>query len=224
MMHRKQVLALSALTLLLMFICVIVFSWIVSSVNPSLPIRSMISEEGVRQFMGGFAYCLASPLLVWLVLCSIAWGTFRYSGFCDAILCVYRGRPITYREKHALIISAIFFIVFCIVIISLTFVPHAVLLEVTGELCPSAFTAGAVPLFAFIVIVLSLSYGISCGKLGDLYQVYKTLYVGIKCQPHYGRFIFLLCNFILRLCLSSFENEIVSGALEKIIEELQCIS
>ena len=180
MMHRKQVLALSALTLLLMFICVIVFSWIVSSVNPSLPIRSMISEEGVRQFMGGFAYCLASPLLVWLVLCSIAWGTFRYSCFCDAILCVYRRRPITYREKHALIVSAIFFIVFCIVIISLTFVPHAVLLGVTGELCPSAFTAGAVPLFAFIVIVLSLSYGISCGKLGDLYQVYKSLYVGIK--------------------------------------------
>lgn len=47
-------------------------------------------------------------------------------------------------------------------------------------MCPSAFTAGAVPLFAFIVIVLSLSYGISCGKLGDLYQVYKSLYVGIN--------------------------------------------
>lgn len=180
MMHRKQVLALSALTLLLMFICVIVFSWIVSSVNPSLPIRSMISEEGVRQFMGGFASSLASPLLVWFVLCSIAWGTFLYSGFCDVILCVYRGRPITYREKHALIIAAIFFIVFFIVIISLTFVPHAVLLGVTGDLYPSAFTAGVVPLVAFMIIVLSLSYGISCGKLGNLYHVYKSLYVGIK--------------------------------------------
>lgn len=100
MMHRKQVLALSALTLLLMFICVIVFSWIVSSVNPSLPIRSMISEEGVRQFMGGFAYCLASPLLVWLVLCSIAWGTFRYSGFCDAILCVFIGGGPSHIERN----------------------------------------------------------------------------------------------------------------------------
>ena len=68
MMHRKQVLALSALTLLLMFICVIVFSWIVSSVNPSLPIRSMISEEGVRQFMQVGLLIVGISLLVWLVL------------------------------------------------------------------------------------------------------------------------------------------------------------
>lgn len=91
-------------------------------------------------------------------------------------------------------------------------------------MCPSAFTAGAVPLFAFIIIVLSLSYGISCGKLGDLYQVYKSLYVGINMSASLWPIYILLCNFILRLCLSSFENEIVSGALEKIIEELQCIS
>ena len=60
----------------------------------------------------------------------------------------------------------------CIVIISLTFVPHAVLWGVqAGKLCPGAFAARQFLYFAFIIYSSFFVYAaISCGKLGDLYQ------------------------------------------------------
>lgn len=193
MMLSKKILSLFSLILLISLMCVIVFSWIVSSINPSLPIRSMISEEGVRQFIDGFTSCLSTPLLVWLLVCSIAWGVFIYSGFYDVALCVCKRKSITYRQKHALVIAGIFFVLYCIIITLLTFVPHATLLGVTGELYPSAFMSGLVPLLAFVFVTISLAYGISCGKFCNLEQVYKSFYVGIKMSaPLWPIYIFVM--------------------------------
>ncbi len=193
MIHRSKILPLTALALSILLMLVIVFSWIVSSVNPSLPIRSLISGEGIRRFLGGFTACLANPLLVWMLVCSIAWGTFVSSGLLKAIACIFRDVPITYRQKYALVISSVLFVILCIIIFLLTFVPHAVLLGVTGDLFPSAFSSGGVPLLAFVVVVVSLVYGISCGELNDIEQVFRSLYVGIKMSaPLWPLYIFTM--------------------------------
>lgn len=193
MIHRSKILPLTALTLLILLILVIVLSWIVSSVNPSLPIRSMISGEGIRRLLGGFTSCLANPILVWILVCSIAWGTFVSSGLLKAVVCIFREVPITYRQRYALLVSGVLFVILCIIIFLLTFVPNAVLLGVTGDLFPSAFSSGGVPLIAFVVVVISLVYGISCGELNDIGQVFRSLYIGIKMSaPLWPLYIFIM--------------------------------
>lgn len=180
MMYRSKFLPWTALALAMLLVFVIVFSWIVSSVSPSLSIRSLISGEGVRWFMGGFTSCLSSPLLVWLLVCSISLGTFVDSGLRDVIRNVYCGKAITYRQRHALVISCVLLILSGIFVLLLAFIPHAVLLGATGRLFPSPFSSGIIPLIAFIVVIVSVSYGISCGKLSDISRVFRSLYVGVK--------------------------------------------
>lgn len=192
-MFRSKFLPFTALALAILLILLVVISWIVSSVNPSLPIKSLISAEGLRWFFGGFTSCLASPLLVWILVGSVAWGAFVSSGLRKSIISIYRSVPITYRQKHALVISCGLLVLSCVIIILLALVPHAVLLGVTGKLFPSAFSSGLIPLVAFIVTIVSLSYGIACGEFNDIEQVFMSLYAGIRMSaPLWPIYIFAM--------------------------------
>lgn len=175
----NKLLSIAALALFIMLMFVIVFSWIASSVNSSLPIKSLISEEGVRGFMNGFTSSLANPILVCMIVVSVAWGALIYSGLYKAIGRIYKGCSVTYRQKHALIIAGILLVISFVVIVLLAFIPHAILLGVSGELYPSALFSGLVPLLSFVVVIVSLAYGISCGKLYAIEQIFKSLYFGV---------------------------------------------
>lgn len=193
MTHRSKILPIAALTLVLLLFFVIVFSWIVSSISPSSHVHSLISGEGIRWFMGGFTSCLSNPLIVWILVGSIAWGAVIKSGFLKALKQIYCKEKITYRQKHALVISCALFVVSCLLIILLAFIPHAALLGATGSLYPSPFSSGVVPLIAFIVVIVSSVYGISCGELSDIRQVFECLYVGVKMSaPIWPLYIFAM--------------------------------
>ena len=82
--------------------------------------RSLISSEGIRWFVGEFTYTLASPLLVWLLLALVALGCLQRSGLMS------RGRG--YRDWVALRVSLSFIIIYVVIICLLTLMPHAILL------------------------------------------------------------------------------------------------
>ena len=54
-------------------------------------------------------------------------------------------------------------VVTVVIMLLLTVVPHAILLSVTGELFPSAFSSSLIPSLSFVLIVMSLSYGVASG-------------------------------------------------------------
>lgn len=178
-MCRNKFMSLTALVLAVMQVVLILFSWIISTVMPSLPVRSMISGEGVRWLLGGFTSCMASPLLVWLLVCSVAWGAFIHSGLSRAVAAMFRRIPLDYRSRHALITVAVLLCVVFFIVFLLSFVPHAVLLGVTGSLFPSAFSSGLIPLLAFTVTMVSVVYGVVGGELSDTGQVFSSLYSGV---------------------------------------------
>lgn len=175
----KKILPFTAVALVILQIASVLFSWIISSVLPSSPVRSLLSGEGIRWFLGNFTDNMSTPLLVWLLLCSMAYGAFVYGGLCGAVLLVLRRLPVTYRQRHALFTAMVSFIVVLVTVFLLAFVPHAVLLGVTGSLFPSAFSVGLIPLLAFSLTFVSVVYGLAVGRFSDAAGVFKSLYAGL---------------------------------------------
>ena len=85
-----------ALVLCVLWVVLVLLSWVLTAVMPNIAMRSLLSAEGIRWFFGHFTQSLATPLLVWLVLGLIACGTLRASG-----LLALR-RPLGFRERFAL--------------------------------------------------------------------------------------------------------------------------
>lgn len=165
-------------------------SWLLSAAFPDSGIRSMLSGEGLRWFMGGYAHSMATPQLVWLLLLSMAAGCLHRSGLF--------ARRASFREGRALMISLVVLLACVGVIVLLAFIPHAVLLSATGSLWPSPFSAAFIPLLAFTVMLSSAVYGLVSGRFPSLAAVCDALLHGLRG----GAPLLLLYVLFLQLALS----------------------
>lgn len=154
----------------------IIASWLLSATMTD-GVRSLLSSEGIRWFFGSFSQMLASPLLVWLILLLIAFGSFQKSG---AVGLLTSRVPLSYRDKLALRVAFAFLGLLILVIALLTVVPHAILLSVTGELFPSPFSRSLVSVIAFGVCIFSITFGVMSGKLKTLSDVLHALSFGVE--------------------------------------------
>jgi aminobenzoyl-glutamate transport protein len=157
--------------LLLAELILILVSWLLSATMTE-GVRSLLSSEGIRWFFGSFVGIMASPLLVWLLLSLIAWGSLQKSG----LLAMQQ----SYREKVALRSALLLLILYVAVILLLTVTPNAFLLSITGSLFPSAFSRSLVPIIAFGIVLMSISFGVMSGRINSLPAVLETLSFGIS--------------------------------------------
>ena len=168
-------LVLAALQILLILV-----SWIVSSATQQTYVHSLLSSEGIRWFMGRFSENLATPVLVWLLLAAIAYGVLRTSGLAQAIADLIHGKRPSYRQRFALTVSMVMFILVIIVVFFLTCTSHAVLLSATGKLFPSSFSRALIPIVAFTVTILSVVYGLLSAHFLSWQQVFEGMTEGIR--------------------------------------------
>ena len=168
---NKRLIALACVAFGVAELLLVILSWLLSATRLD-GVRSLISSEGIRWFVGEFTYTLASPLLVWLLLALVALGCLQRSGLMS------RGRG--YRDRVALRVSFPFIIIYVVIICLLTLMPHAILLSVTGSLFPSAFSRALVPIICFGVGVLSISFGMVSGRLHTLTDILDALTFGLQ--------------------------------------------
>ena len=168
---NKRLIALACVAFDVAELLLVILSWLLSATRLD-GVRSLISSEGIRWFVGEFTYTLASPLLVWLLLVLVALGCLQRSGLMS------RGRG--YRDRVALRVSLSFMIIYVVIICLLTLMPHAILLSVTGSLFPSAFSRALVPIICFGVGVLSISFGMVSGRLHTLTDILDALTFGLQ--------------------------------------------
>lgn len=168
---NKRLIALACVAFGVAELLLVILSWLLSAMRLD-GVRSLISSEGIRWFVGEFTYTLASPLLVWLLLVLVALGCLQRSGLMS------RGRG--YRDRVALRVSLSFIIIYVVIICLLTLMPHAILLSVTGSLFPSAFSRALVPIICFGVGVLSISFGMVSGRLHTLTDILDALTFGLQ--------------------------------------------
>lgn len=119
----------AALTLLVSHAVLIILSWLLSAMGQE-DVRSLLSSEGIRWFVGSFSAMTASPLLVWLLLLLSAAGCVRQSGVASLW---GQHRSLTYRERIAFRVALFFLVGYVVIVGLLTLVPHAILLSATGQ-------------------------------------------------------------------------------------------
>ena len=180
------------LVLLVSQLALILLSWLVTAAFPELPMRSVLSSEGIRWFFGSFVSNQLSPLLIYFIMAVIAVGACVRSRLYDALretLSNTRSSLTTssnhqhkvhYREKVGLRIALVEFIVYVIIMVLLTAIPHAILLSVTGQLFPSSFSSSFIPSLSLIIIIMSLTYGVASGTIDSVAKMHKVLVGGLE--------------------------------------------
>ncbi len=170
---RNKIMAYIALALVVAQVLLVLTSWLITAAMPEVFDHSLLSAEGIRWFFGRFQDNLASPLLVWLLLASIALGALQKSGLSHFDVSEY-------RQRIAMRLVVFELVIFLAIIMALTLVPHAILLNVMGGLYPSSFSMSIVPYICFVVMFVSVSFGVMSGKLKGMESVFGALTVGIS--------------------------------------------
>lgn len=184
-MRVKRVLLYTVVTLCVAEAVLMLVSWLLSA-SMTDGVRSLLSSEGVRWFLGSFSSMLAKPWLVWLLLLAMGAGCVWKSGLLRVHLKDYRQR-VAFRFVVALLLF------FAAAIVCLTAIPHAVLLSATGHLFPSAFSHALVPLLAFAAVLSSASFGLMSGRYHGMSDVIDSFCFGIaKAAPLFVLYLMFL--------------------------------
>jgi aminobenzoyl-glutamate transport protein len=154
----------------------VIVSWLLSAIRLD-GVRSMLSSEGIRWFVGEFSHIVASPLLTWLLLLLIACGSLQQSGVVSFF--TSKGEK-SFRDKLAFRVAGVFLALYVIVICLLTFMPHAILLSVKGSLFPSAFSRSIVPIVSFGVTLWAVAFGMMSGHKKSGEDIVDILSYGIR--------------------------------------------
>lgn len=183
-MKKMKVFSYLALGLGVAQILLMLTSWLLTAAMPEDYNRSLLSSEGIRWFFGQFQDNLASPVLVWLVLGAIAYGAFCRSG-------IVHYKPDEYRQRFAMGVASFELGVFVIIMLALTLLPHAILLNVMGALFPSSFTQSIIPYTAFAVTVVCCSFGVISDNLKGVEDIFRSMSYGIsKASPLIVLYVF----------------------------------
>ena len=180
----KEGLGVVCLTLFLSEALLFILSWLLSATRMD-GVRSLLSSEGIRWFFGTWQTLFASPLLVWLLLCLIAWGSLRKSGLMRSVqsggskFFTFHFSLLPFRDRLALRVSLVFLVIYLVILALLTLTPHAILLSATGHLFPSAFSRSLLPVIAFGVCLVSITFGLVSGRLRSLADILDALSTGI---------------------------------------------
>ena len=173
-------------------LALILLSWLVTAAFPELSMRSMLSSEGIRWFFGSFVSNQLSPLLIYFIMAVMAAGACVRSRLYDALRATFSNtrssltkssnhhHRVHYREKVGLRIALVEFIVYVIIMVLLTAIPHAILLSVTGQLFPSSFSSSFIPSLSLIIIIMSLTYGVASGTIDSVAKMHKVLVGGLE--------------------------------------------
>lgn len=183
---KSKICAYAMLLLALAQIVLVLLSWLITAAMPEAFPRSMLSPEGIRWFFGSFTENMESPWLVGLLLICIAWGTLQTSGLLHFDCTIY-------RHRNALRLVLIELVLFVAVILLLTVVPHAILLNVMGGIEASSFSRSILPFICFAVIVMSLSFGAVSNRLQGIEAMGESLSEGIRMAAPYF-VVYILAN------------------------------
>ncbi|MCI6073926.1 MAG: AbgT family transporter [Bacteroidales bacterium] len=174
--RQNRLFGILALLLAVAQVVAVIGSWLVAAAMPQAAMRSLLSAEGIRWFCGHIDDNLAQPLLVWLILAAMAWGVVGRSRLVGALRDV---RRLDYRRRFALRLVGAEAVAVVVALLLLTAIPHAVLLGVTGRICPSSFSQGFVAIVCFALTLLAITYGLMSGTLRGVADVFSALTVGV---------------------------------------------
>ena len=177
--HRRtgKYIARLALVLGVFQLIAVLGSWIFKAVNSELPLRSLLSAEGIRWMVGSIGDNLAGRGLVWLLLGSMAFGSVKFCGILDV---PRKWKAMSFWDRFGVMVALAELLVIVVLTLLLTVLPHAVLLGVTGNLYPSSFSKSLFFIICLSVCLICVSFGVVSSRLRSLEEVCDCLVAGIS--------------------------------------------
>ncbi|MDD7462639.1 MAG: AbgT family transporter [Prevotellaceae bacterium] len=172
----KNFCAITSLVIVVAQLALVLGSWIFSVIFPNMHLRSLLGGEGLRWFFDSIGNNLANKGLVIILLVGMLTGSVRHSRILDVLT---KYRSLNYREKFAFTLIAFELVLFIVIMGLFTLTPHAPLLSATGELFPSSFSRGFIPLMSTYLCFVSVTYGLASGRLKTAVDVLDNLTSGI---------------------------------------------
>lgn len=179
--------------LLFVAIWLVVFtSWIGSIYE--WPVQSLLSPEGIRWALRHVDENFHQTPFVSVLVLLVGLGPMYASGFFHVlgqhIRRISIHKPLSRKQKRALLLSLISGAVYLLLVGIATFSPLAILLGVTGTLERSPFIEGFVPLISFAFFLIGLVFGIASGQFYRFREVIQGM--GSLFPRSIPYFIFLL--------------------------------
>ena len=176
-MKTKRLFSIILCSLCCIQAAIVMLSWIVGALLPEWNIRSMLGSEAIRWFCGHFVEFCSSPVLVWIMLLSMSFGTCRASGMLQLR---FSDVASTRHIRNAVVSASLAGVVYVFAICFLTLTPHAVLLSAVGNLFPSPFSVAIVPIVSLFVFIVSAVYGIGSNSFSSIHDITSSLVSGIR--------------------------------------------
>lgn len=195
--HRHKTIHVCAFILLFLQVITILTSWIYGALYPQLNIRTLISAEGLRWYIGCMTDNIAQQPVAWIILLSMTWGILTQSCLPKSLCKLKRGEN-NYMEKFALKISFWVFLSTIAIIIYLSATPHAILQSITGDVIPGSLSHGSIPILCVMVGITASVYGFLSGNFNRLSDLFESCAIGISIASRYWvlylLFIQLYCS------------------------------
>lgn len=173
-----------ALLVVLMFV-----SWVMSIYIDG--VEGLLTSRGIRWMCSNIIANFASVPLAEILLGLMAIGVLHESGLIHA----FRGHT-SLKQKRALEITGISFVVIVCLFSLLLLLPHAVLLSAFGTFSHSPFSKGAYGLAACVVIFIGNIYGYTSGKFVTLHDFLAAHTRLLSSVANYFVLLFLSSQFV----------------------------
>lgn len=172
---------------------VIIGTWIGSAMFSITNVRSLLSAEGVRWYVGAYSDVLATPYLIWILLAGLTYGIVSNSKVVDALQAQLRRERMEFIDRLSLHAAQILFAFILMLIMYLVCAPHAVLLSATGRIYGSSFSSGIMPLLTMLLTIPSLTYALGSSKFKSITDIFNAMVHGVtKTVPLIILYIFVM--------------------------------
>lgn len=185
-MNSKKNIVQRALFFATAFACIaevfiIFLSWMLCTVYPEIPIRSMLSDEGIRWLFGHITENINGFIIIYIIMIGMTYGTIKASGFIGRIKRLAKHKEETdYRDKMAFIAICAELTIYVLSMALLALKPHAILLSATGNLYPSSFSVSIIPSLCSIVCLMMWTFAFFTKSMTSVYNCISSLVDGIK--------------------------------------------
>lgn len=159
------------LLLLIAEAALVFVSWLLSTMMTD-GVRSLLSAEGIRWFVGDYLNIVSHRSVICIIL------------FFMSIWVFYKTKMSmssqNFREYFAFRVAVIVLLLYIGVFVALTVMPHAILLSATGELYNSPFSRAIVPAAFFGLLLLSAVYRLVLKGTASINELFWDVTQGIS--------------------------------------------
>lgn len=173
-------------------------SWISNSYEVG-NVQSLLNPEGLRWILrNSLKQYINTPALGIIMILFIGSGIAIYGGLIRSIWnLLTRRKALTLKERRALILSLLTFIIYTLIIFSITIAPWTLLRNVMGTLKHSPFSQGIYYIISIGIGLVGMVYGMASGQIRNDKDVVRGMsYLFARCSNYFVVLFFVVQFFI----------------------------